>query len=201
MDWSSEKYPWLSLLLGFALVFAWGVISLAHAYDLSLAKMNDSFAQGFMLEERLGGVLDNLARLRIDQQAFLATGDERFQDGVVESAETLTLDIGVLNSLAAKSEMERPLLTSLSRSIEQVLGSVADSDHIREVRSKADAVAFFESQETAISVAKWQADQLRIQVAGRISDRIRSARSTNALFQDLFYSAPVGIALKRGAAF
>jgi hypothetical protein len=200
MNWSSEKYPWLSLLLGFALAFVWGVISLAHAYDRSLAKMKDSYARGFMLVERLGGVLDTLARLRIDQQAFLSTGDDSFQDGVVESAETLTLDVSVLNSLAARNTSERPLLLSLSRSIEQSIASVADSDHLREVHGKADAIAYFDAQENAISLAKWQAEQLRIQIAGRISDHVQSARSANALLQDFLFYAPVGTVLKRGAA-
>jgi hypothetical protein len=103
MDWSTEKYPWLSLFLGLTLVFVWGVISLAHAYDRSLAEMKESFAQGFMLVERLGGVLDTLARVRTDQQAFLSTGDDRFQDEVVGGAETLTLDISVLKSMADRN--------------------------------------------------------------------------------------------------
>ena len=177
MDWSSEKYPWLSLWLGFALMFVWGVMSLAHANDQSLAKVNDSFTQGFMVVGRLGAILDALDRLSVDQRGFLSTGDERFQDGVIEGAETLALDMDVLNSLAARNKLQRALLTNLSRPIEQVLGSVAESDDIRDVRGRAAAVAFFESKEAAISVSKGQADQLRIEITGRISDRIRSGGS------------------------
>ena len=199
MDWSLEKYPWLSLLPGFALVFVWGVISLGHAYDRNLTKMKDSVDQGFMLVGRLDGALDALARLRVDQQAFLSTGDERFQDGVIESVETLTIDIAVLNSLAAKNKSERALLFSLSRSIEQVLGSVGESDHIMELRGKAEAVAFFDSQEDSIPDAKGQAEQLRIQIAGRISDRIRTPRTANPLLRDVL--VPLGVALERAAAF
>jgi hypothetical protein len=197
MDWSSEKCPWLSLLLGFGLVFVWGVMALAHAYDRSLATVNDSFTQGFIVVERLGAILDALARLSVDQEAFLSTGDKRFQDGVVEGAETLALDMYMLNSLAARNKLQRPLLTSLARSIEQVLGSVAQSDDIRDVRGRAAAVAFFESKEAVISVAKWQADQVRIEITGCISDRIRSARGTSALFQELLYSAAIETALGR----
>jgi hypothetical protein len=191
MDWSSENYPWLSLLVGFALVFVWGLMSLTHAYDRSLATVNDSFTQGFIVVDRLGALLDALARLSVDQEAFLSTGDGRFQDGVIESVETLTLDIDVLNSLAARSKLQPLGLSSLSRSIGQVLSSVAESDDIKDVRSRAAASAFFESQQAAISEARLQAGQLKIDIAACITDRIRSARGTGALYQDLLYGAPL----------
>ena len=41
------EIPWLSILLGLALLFAWGVVSLAHAYARGLAKVTDSFTPGF----------------------------------------------------------------------------------------------------------------------------------------------------------
>ncbi len=195
MDWSSEKYPWFSLLLGFALVVVWGVMSLVHAYDRSLAKVNDSVVQGLMLAEQLGVIGDTLVRLSVDQEAFLSTGDRRFQDGVIESAESFALDMARLNSLAASGKVQRPLLNSLSRSIDQVLGSVADSDEIRDVRGRVAAVAFFGSKEAAIADAKSQAEQLRIEITGCISDRIRSARGSSALFEALLYGAPVGSGL------
>ncbi len=199
MDSSSEKCPWLSLLPGFALVFAWGVISLAHAHERSLAQVNDSFVHGLMITDRLGAILDDLARLSVDQQAFLSTGDVRFQDGVIESSETLPLHMAMLNSLAAKSKWQAPLLASLSRSIDQVLGSVGQSDEIAAVRGKAAAVTFFESGEAAISEARGQADHLRTEITGSISDRIRNARTTKALLLDLLYVAPAETGLEHGA--
>jgi len=74
MGHSAEKYPWMSILLGLALVFVWGVMSLAHAYDRSLGRMNYSFTRSFMIADRLGAVLDELGRLSVAQQAFLSTG-------------------------------------------------------------------------------------------------------------------------------
>ncbi len=194
MDWASEKYPWLSILLGLALLFVWGVVSLAHAYARGLAKVNDSFTQGFIVEERLGAMLEALTHLSVDQEAFLSTGDERFQDGVIESAQTLELDMYMLH-LACGIKLQPPLLNSLSRSIDLVLGSVADSDDIRDVRGRIAAVTFFESQEAAISVAKSQADQLIIDITACLSDRVRSAHGTSVLFEALHYGAPVGTML------
>jgi hypothetical protein len=177
MDWSSEKYPLLSLLLGLALVFVWGVMSLVHAYDRDLAKVNDCFIQGFMIVDQLDVIVDGLARLSVDQEAFLSTGDQRFQDGVVESAETFALDRYRLNSLAASSQLQRSL-NSLSRSIDRVVGSVAESDKIREVSGKVAAVAFFESREPAIFDAQSQAEQLKIQDhRGRLRSNSQRARS------------------------
>jgi len=190
MDWSSEKYPWLYLLLGFALMFAWGVISLAHAHERSLARVNDSFTRGSMIMEQLGAVRDDLARLSIDQQAFLSTGDVLFQDGVIESTEALTLHIGILNSLAAKNKLQAPPLAELTRSIDQVLGSVGESDEIATRRGRAAAAAFFESKEATIFEAGAEAEHLRTHIAATISDRIQNARSTRAFLHDLLYIAP-----------
>jgi len=191
MDWSSEKYPSSSLWLGFVLVFIWGAVSLANAYDRSLVKINDSYSQALKVVGRLDAIRDALARLNIDEEAFLSTGDERFQDGVIESVESLTIGMGMLNSMAASNELERALLTRLFRSIEQVLGSVAESDNVRDTRGRAAAVAFFESKQATISLAKWHADQLRIESTACVSERIRSGRSA-ALFRAILYGASVG---------
>jgi hypothetical protein len=199
MGYSAEKYPWMSILLGLALVFVWGVISLAHAYDRSLTRMNDSFTQSFMIADRLGGILDALSRLSVDQQAFLSTGDARFQDGVIESGEALTIDIGMLNSLAAKAELQRPPIASLSRSVDQVLNLVGESDGVRQRRGASAALAYFDSREIAIAEAKLQAGQLRSEIGRRISDRVRDARSPRVLLQDVLGGTPAGIAVEHRA--
>jgi CHASE3 domain sensor protein len=198
---SSEKYSWLSLWLGLALVLVWSVMSLAHAYDRSLTTVSDSFTHGFMLLGRLGTIVDALDRLSVEERAFLSTGDERFQDGVIENAEALEINVDVLNSMAATGKSQRAALTSLFRSIKQVLDLVGESDGIRDARSGAAAAAFFESKESAVSLAKWQADQLRIEVTRGMSGRIRKARRYNALFEGFFYGEPAGTALGRGVAF
>jgi hypothetical protein len=194
MDWASEKYPWLSILLGFVLLVVWGVVSLAHAYDRGLAKVNDSFSKGFIVEERLGAMLAALTHLSVDQEAFLCTGDERFQDGVIESAQTLRLDMYMLE-FAYRTKLQRPLLNSLSRSIDLVLASVADSDDIRDVRGRVAAVTFFDSQTVAISVAKSQVDRLINDITASLSERVRNAHRTSALFEALLYGEPVGTML------
>ena len=120
MDWSSEKSPWLSLLVGLALIFVWGVMSLAHAYYRRLARVNDSFMQGFMIADQLGVIDEALNRLGVDQEAFLSTGDQRFQDGVIESAQIFILDRDRLDSMAGGSKL-RGSLDDLSRSVDRVL--------------------------------------------------------------------------------
>jgi hypothetical protein len=198
---SSEKNPWLSMWLGLALIFAWGLMSLAHAYNRSLAAVSDSFNQGFMLLGRLGTIVDALDRLGVDQRAFLSTGDERFQDGVIENAEALEINIDMLNSPAAIGKSQRVLLIGLSQSVRQVLDSVGESDGIRNVRSGAAATAFFDSKEDAVALAKWQAEQLRIAITRGMSGRIRKARSCNALLEDFFDGEPTRMVLGSGMAF
>lgn len=190
MDWSSEQFPWLSLLVGLALVFFWGVMSLAHAYYRRLDKVNDSFIQGFVIVDELDLIADALARLSVDQEAFLSTGDQRFQDGVIDSAQTFGFNQNRMSSLAAGTNLEGSV-NSLFRSIDQVLGSVAESDQIREVRGRVAAVAFFESKEPGIFDAKLQAEQLRTQISSSVADRIRNAQGPSTLFDDFLHDAPL----------
>lgn len=201
MNWSSEKYHWLSLWLGFALASVWVMVSLAHSYDLNLTRVNDSFTQGFIVTGRLGAILDALDRLGVDQQAFLSTGDARFQDGVIESAETLELNIDMLNAHAAGSKSPSPVLSGLSDSIKQVLDSVGESDHIRDARSRAAASAFFESRDGAISLAKWQANQLRVETTHSMSAQVRRARGSDVLLEAILYVAPPATALGHGVSW
>ena len=197
MDWSSEKYSWLSLLIGLALVSAWGVLSLAHAYDRALTKVSNSFIQVFMIVDQLGVIEETLTRISVDQQAFLSTGDQRFQDGVIESAQAFVLHRDRL-SLVAGTKLQGSL-SSLSRSMDQVLASVAESDEIKEVRGRSSAVAFFESEQVAIAQVQSQAEQLRIEISGSVSDAIRSGRTPGPVFEDFLYDAPVasGLVQKR----
>jgi CHASE3 domain sensor protein len=196
MDWPAEKYGWLSLLSGLALIFAWGVISLAHAHERSLASVDDSFTQGSMIMEGLGGVSADLDRLAIDQRAFLSTGDLQFQDGVIESSEALLLQMSRLQPLAAKNRMQPSLLADLQRWVDRALGSVGESDTVAARRGRAAAMEFFEDRGAAIWEARAQADHLKALVGESISDRIRNARSARAFLHDLVCIAPPGTELK-----
>ena len=190
MDSFWERFPWLSVLSGLAIVVAWGVISLAHAHERSLARVNDSFIQGLMAVDELDSILDNLARLDVDQGAFFSTDDTRFQDGVIESTERLTLHVGVLNSIADRYNLQRPLVAALSRSISQVLASLGESDEIAAMRGRVAAAAFFESKEAEIAEARQEAGHLKAEIAAGISHRIQRARTTSAFLGDLIYIAP-----------
>ena len=77
---------------------------------------------------------------------------------MIESAETLELHSDMIKSLAANGKL-RAALAELSRSIKGVIGSVGKSDNIREVRGKAAAIRFFESQQAAIAAVKSQAER------------------------------------------
>lgn len=181
MDSFSKEYSWLSLAVAFALLSVWSVMSLAHAYDRRLAEANESFTGAFRVVGRLDMIAVALDHLGVDQQAFLSTGEARFQDGVVENIQTLELGIDALHSLAARSTSHRALLVALSRSIEQVIASAAESDRIRDAGNKAAAAAFFESKELEISQAKSQIAQLRLETIASISDRTWNARGSEAL--------------------
>jgi hypothetical protein len=190
MESSWEKLPWFSLLLGFAMVVVWGLISIAHAHERSLARVNDCFVQGLMAVDGLDSILDDLARLDVDEGAFFSTNDPRLQDGVIESTERLTLHIGMLNSIADRYNLQRPLVADLSRSISQVLGSIGESDGIAAVRGRAAAAAFFESKEAEVAEAREQASHLKVRITAGISNKIQNARTTGSFLRDLIYVAP-----------
>lgn len=200
MDWSSEKPPWMSLGLGLALVCAWGVMSLAHAYQRSLEKVNDSFDHGFMIVDQLGTIVSSLDRLSVDQRAFLSTGEMGFQDVVIESAERLELDLVKLNSMAVAGRLRRAPLAGLSASVKQVLALMGESDRIKDARGAAAAVAFFDSKEPAISLAAWQADQLRLEISRNTAAEIQCTRGANALVEALRYAFPSATAFGYGGA-
>jgi hypothetical protein len=181
MNSSSKEYSWLSVTVAFALLFVWGLMSFAHAYDRRLEETNESFTGAFRVVGRLDIIAVALDHLGVDQQAFLSTGEESFQDGVVENIQTLELGIDALNSLAVRSTSHRTLLVALSRSIEQVIASVGESDRIREAGNKAAAAALFESKEAEISQAKSQIAQLRLETIVSISDGIWNARGETLL--------------------
>jgi hypothetical protein len=67
MDPSSERYPWLSLTLAFALLFVWCVMSFAHVYGRRLVEVNESFTKGFTVVGRLDVIVDALDHLAVDQ--------------------------------------------------------------------------------------------------------------------------------------
>ena len=122
-----------------------------------------------------------LDHLGVDQQAFLSTGEQQFQDGVVENIQTLELGIDALNSLAARSKTHRALLLALPRSIEQIIAGVAASDWIMEAGNQAAAAAFFESKEPGISQAKSQIARLRLESIVSMSDGLSNARGETLL--------------------
>jgi CHASE3 domain sensor protein len=177
----SEEYRGVSLMLGVALLLLWGVMSLARRYEQSLAWVNQSFNEGFKLTGQLGVILEALNHLGVDQHAFLSTGDKTFQDGVIESAETLEIEMSMLNSQTAGNSLRQSLVNDLSRSIEQVIASVGRSDAIRDAGGKKAAIAYFASQADPLSNAKSQANQLRIEIIRSIADRISKAHANSTL--------------------
>jgi len=161
-------------------------MSVVHVHDRHLAEANESFKGTFRLVARLDVVVDALDHLAVDQQAFLSTGDQSFQDEVVTSILTLQLNINALDSLAVK---DGALPVELSRSIKQIISAVGDSDGIRAARGKAAAINFFASKEDDVFRAKWQADHLRIEIIRSNVDRFWRARASSPLLEALLDDA------------
>src|SRR5215469_4870611 len=171
---SEETYS--SFTFAFVLLNVWCVMTFAHVNDRHLVQVNESLTRDSMVVGRLNVIVEALDHLAIDQQAFLSTGEDSFQDDVVASVEILELNINALNLMEAKNKSWRALPLESSRTVEQVIRTVAESDGIREARGKAAAVAFFASKADEVSRAKRQADQLRSDIIRSIADRSSTSR-------------------------
>jgi hypothetical protein len=200
MDWASKKCAWTaSAALVVTLMVIWGVMSLGYAYNSRLARMSDSFNRGFIVVSLLDETISNLDRLDVAQQASLSTGIGPFQDAVWESALALENNLGWLDYAGAKIGLPHAELAKLRAAIDQALEVMAKSYDVRDARGKTAAVLFFDNQ-TAITGAKAQANELRTKVLRDITDGIRGAQGTNGLIEVLFHGAPHGIALSHTVA-
>jgi hypothetical protein len=201
MDWSSKKCAWTaSAALVVTLIVMWGVMSLGYAYNSSLERMNDSFSRALTIASLLDETISDLDHLSLNQQASLSTGNERFHDGVWESALALENNLGWLDDAGAKAGLPRAELVGLRAAVDQALKMMAKSYDVRDARGKTAALAFYDTNDTAICAAKAQASEVRTEVLRGISDGIRGARGTNGFIEVLFHGAPRGIAFPHGSA-
>lgn len=201
MDWSLKKTTWTaSAVLALGLMAAWGVMSLAYAYESRLVRIGDSFNQAFAAVSRLDEMMGTLDRLSVDLQAFLSTRNARFSDAVWQDTNSLEMNISWLRDMAAGSRLRRSELDKLSAAVNQALGAVGQSFDVRDTQGKAGALAFFDTKQTAIAEAKAQANVLKVAVLVRVSDGIRDAQGSNGLIDVLFRGAPRGIAPPHGVS-
>src|SRR5690242_11302755 len=83
----------------FIMAISWSVMILAGAYNQSLARIDNSFTQGFAALYLLADIEGAVERLNTEQQAFLTTGDLRFVDGVWSSVVVLDRSLEILQNL------------------------------------------------------------------------------------------------------
>jgi hypothetical protein len=97
---------------------------------------------------------------------------------VIESPNALELNIDMLNSSAVKAS-QPALLAESFRSVSKILCSVVNLIGSGRGAAKRRRPPFFASSEADISRAKWQSNQLRIEIIRSISDRIWNERGSN----------------------
>jgi CHASE3 domain sensor protein len=185
--------------VGFALIMvtAWSVMTLAYAYNQSLACMNDSFGRGVVAVNLLDDVRNTVDRLGIDLRAFLATGDPRFQDGVWNGVASLDHHLDELRGLVDRDGVQGARAARLSAAVKQVLTCVAQSYDVKDARGARAALAFFDTHDAVISAAKSQADDLKAEVLANISDQMVNAHGGSSLLKAMLHGAPAGLALRR----
>src|SRR5271156_3939862 len=104
MDLNSvEDSAIVRMTAGVALIAICLAIGFRSALSISLGKIAATLTRGVPVVEKVDDIVDDLDQLRVSQRAFLCTGEDRFAQGVIESATGLIENIGVLKQLTAPS--------------------------------------------------------------------------------------------------
>ncbi len=177
------------------LLGTWSVMTLAAAYNQNLADVDGYYTRSLGDVDLLDNVVNSVDRLGVDQRAVLSSDDQRFSDGVWASVVELDRHLADLNALANRNPGRRARVALLSAALRQVLDLAARSDEIKDARGRRAALAYFDANGGAISLAKSQAGELKEALLRGMRDQVLKTSTANSLLKAMFHGAPAGIVL------
>ncbi len=149
-------------------------IGFRSALSLSLGKFVTSLTRGVAVVEKVDDIVDDLDRLRVSQRAFLYTGEDRFAQGVIESATRLIENVGVLKQLTAPSSALARQIAHVSHSVDWALELVGESNDLQHYFGTAAAVTLLDDDgDHSIGSAEIDAMQLKKLATSRVLERVR----------------------------
>ena len=137
-------------------------IGFRSALSLSLGKIVISLTRGVTVVEKVDDIVDDLDRLRVSQRAFLYTGEDRFAQGVIESATGLIENVSALKQLTAPSSALARQIARVSHSVDWALDLVGESNDLQHYFGTAAAVTLLDDDgDHSIGSAETAAMQLK----------------------------------------
>jgi CHASE3 domain sensor protein len=168
----------LCLTVGFRFAFN-------HTLNHTLTKVSDSLTGGLEVVEHADGILDDLDRLNINQRAYLATGDERFSEDVVESVIGIRSHLESLEQFGGKGPQFRDRVEELHHKVDWVLNAVGKSNELQQSAGVAVAMALLDDDDS-IGDAKLDAIALKKWATEGVFDRVRRERKAHSVLEVLF---------------
>jgi hypothetical protein len=186
MDLSAAEDS-LMVRAGFGVMLALlcGAISFLYLHNRSAVRESASLLINIAVLEHLDRILDAADRVRVDQQAFLVTGDDQLSDEVVERTMTLQHDVTALDRLTSANEFQHRAVVRLERDVQGLLDSLRQCCEVSRLpgtRTSSGALdATAEVQEVQL-----EATQLRRNAEIGILDVVRKRHRSGSIFDALF---------------
>ena len=177
----------VKMAAGIAVIAICLAIGFRCALSRSLGKIDLSLTRGVTVVEHVDDILDDLDRLELSQRAFLHTGEDRFSEGVVESATDLLQHVDLLKQLPGQSAALSQQIAQMSHSVDSAMNLVGESNDLKHYFGTDAALALLdEAGDRSIQDAQWNAAKLKKLATARVLDRVRGERKLRAVLDVLF---------------
>jgi CHASE3 domain sensor protein len=148
-------------------------IGFRFALSTSLHKISASLTRGITVVEQVDDILNELDQLRVSQQAFLDTGEDRFSQGVVESATGLMAHVGALKQLTTPTPALARQIMRVAHSVDWALELVGETNDLQHYFGTAAAVTLLEDDGYhSIQSAETDAVELKKLATNHVLERI-----------------------------
>ncbi len=167
------------------------IICLATAFSLALdrifSKVSKSLVSSFAAVEHADDIVDDLDRLRIDQRAFLSTGEDCYSEDIIESATQIISHIDALEQLPVHGQALSRQIARLSDSVHSALNVVGLSNNLQQDWGTAAALALLDRDGyNAIETARMDAVEVRRLATDRAMHRVSVDRKPRSVLGTLF---------------
>ena len=184
-SFSAEDSLLAKVGLGVAMALLCSLIFVSYLQNRSMARMSETLSQNFAVLDRVDGILLALDRLRVEQRAFLATDDEEFSEGIVESIMTLQLNINGLKALSAKGQLQPAPVAKLGHTVNRMFDLIGQSYELRTLVGTDAAVEFFDANPAMVD-AQTEAQALRRGATAGFFARLAQERKARSALKVLF---------------
>ena len=162
-------------------------IGFGFALNRTLGLVGRSLTRGFIVVEHVDDLVDELDRLNVDQRALLATGGDRYSEGVAESVTGMLSHVSALQGLHFHDQALNLQIVRVSHSVNWVLDLVGQINDLQQLYGTQVAMALLDADgETSIQTAKMEAKQLKRLTTEHVMYRVRGERKLRSVLEVVF---------------